>query len=307
MKIGLILVGGSARGVAVHHAVVMAMRNLDLKANVVLGASAGSIVASFYCTDMSSDIMKWHLSSLTSKEFLDPISKWGIFKELIINHGRKLYGFVKGEQLKKYVAIRIEGKDDFSKTTIPLYISVTNLKTYKLTLMNTGSISEKVRASCAIPMMFCPAKIDNQYYIDGAIQKDKLPKALLSVHPDLDYVIVSNASYDDETDDNSYVEGSKLPLVEIVRRAMSMHEKFVWPKKIGKTKFIYLIPGYTTPLDIFNVDSAVMNSVYQDTLRYATFHLQRYFKRVLKDQQRRAKKLVAEQKPPAAPESPTQL
>lgn len=286
MKIGLILVGGSIKGIAVHHSVVIALRQLDIKPCVVLGASAGSIVASFFATGMPTEMMRWKMTSLRTKDFLDPLPKFDIFKELVFNHGSKLFGFVKGDKLQDYVHNGIAEKDDFSKTEIPLYISATNLKTYKLALFNTGTISEKVRASAAIPMMFCPKKIDNQYYIDGAIQKDKLPRALLSVSPDLDYVIVSNASYDDETDDNSYLENAKIPMVEIVRRAMSMQEQYSWPKKIGKTKFIYLTPGYTTPLDIFNVDPAIMNSIYQDTLKYSKYHLERYFKRVKRHYER---------------------
>lgn len=302
MKVGLILCGGSARGISVHFATVSAIRNLGIKPDVILGASAGSIVASFLATGMETKMMKYNMSTLRTKDFLDPLPKFDLFKELIWNHGSKLYGFVKGDKLIEYVNKRIEGKDDFSKTEIPLYVSATNLKTYKLTLFNTGSISEKVRASCAIPMMFCPYKIDNQYYIDGAIQKDRLPRALLAVQPDLDYVIVSNASYDDETDDNSYLENSKIPMVEIVRRTMVIQEKFSWPKKIGKTKFIYLTPGTTVPIDIFNVDPAIMNSVYQDSLKYSTFHLEKYFKRIQIAQKRKElKKSQESQEQPPAP------
>jgi NTE family protein len=299
MKIGLILCGGSIKGVAIHHASVIALRNLNIQPSVILGASAGSIVASFYATGMSTEHMKRKMALLHAKDFLDPISKFELFKELIFNHGSKLYGFVKGDKLQEYVAKGVGDKDDFSKTEIPLYVATTNLKTYKMTLFNTGSISEKVRASTAIPMMFCPKKIDSQYYIDGAIQKDKLPRALLSVQPDLDYIIVSNASYDDETDDNSYLEGAKLPLVEIVRRTMVIQERFSWPKKIGNTKLVYLTPGITTPIDIFNVDTNILNSIYQDSLRYATFHLEKYFKRIKAHEQRKSKK--AQELPPTTP------
>lgn len=299
MKIGLITVGGSIKGIAIHEASIIALRKLNIQPSVILGASAGAIVASFYATGMTTEMMRRKTSTLRAKDFLDPINKFDLFKELIFNHGRKLYGFLKGDKLQEYVHSGIGSKDDFSKTDIPLYIAATNLKTYKMTLFNTGSISDKVRASAAIPMMFCPTKIDNQYYIDGAIQKDQLPRALLSVQPDLDYIIVSNASYDDETDDNSYLENSKIPMVEIVRRTMVIQEKFSWPKKIGKTKLIYLTPGITAPIDIFNVDTAILNSIYQDSLRYNLYHLERYFKRVKAYEKRKEQKKV--QEPPSTP------
>src|SRR6185295_8151500 len=161
---------------------------------------------------------------------------------------------------------------------IPFYVSATDLKTYKLRLFNTGSISEKTRASTAIPMMFVPKLIDGQYYIDGALLKDDLPKALLDVHPDLDYIIVSNFSYEQTTEDNSYLEDDVFPMVEIVRRAMSINEKYTWPKKIGKTKLIYLAPGLTQPVDIFKPNPALAKSVFKDSYKYAKYHIERYFK-----------------------------
>ena len=295
MKIGLITVGGSLFGIYQHTAVCIALRNLNLKPDVILGASAGAITGSFMASNMTTDMMRWKMSSLTAKEFLDPISKIQIFKELVFNHGRRFYGFIKGDQLEKYVHDALLIKDDFSKLEIPFYVAVTNLKSYKLVLLNTGTVSDKVRASCAIPMMFCPKKIDNQYYIDGAIYKDRLPRALLGIHPDLDYVIVSNASYDQETDDNSYIENAKIPMVEIVRRTMSMQERFSWPKKFGKTKLIYLTPGISTPVDIFKPNHEIANSVFQDTLKYSKYHLEKYFKRVHAHQQRREKKALEQQ------------
>lgn len=303
MKIGLITMGGSLFGVYQHTATCIALRNLGIKPDVVLGASAGAIIGSFFASGMTTEQMKHKMITLTAKDFLDPMSKWEIFKEFMFNHGSKFYGFVKGDKLQEYVNLSLGDKDDFAKLVIPFYVSATNLKTYKTVLFNTGSISEKVTASAAIPMMFCPKKINNQYYIDGAIQKDKLPRILLSAQPDLDYIIVSNATYDQETDDNSYLEAAKIPMVEIVRRTMTIQEKFSWPKKIGKTKIVYITPGISTPVDIFHPTVEIANSVYQDSLKYSTYHLERYFRRINNKakNQRKDDKIIA----PPSPEEGT--
>jgi NTE family protein len=305
MKIGLITVGGSLFGIYQHTAVCVALKNLEIKPDVILGASAGAIAGSFMATGMSVEKMKHKMTNLTAKEYLDPMSKIQIFKELVFNHGHKFYGFIKGDALQEYVHNGIHSKDDFSKTEVPFYVTATNLKNYKMVLFNTGTISDKVRASCAIPMMFCPKKIDNQYYIDGAIHKDRLPRMLLSVQPDLDYIIVSNASYDQESDDNSYIEHAKIPMVEIVRRTMSMQEKFSWPKKIGKTKLVYLTPGISTPVDIFHPTPEIANSVYQDSLKYSTFYLDKYFKRIQAVQKRKEQKRIQEEMKKAQEQPPT--
>ena len=278
LKIGLILIGGSLKGIYGHTGVVTAIRDIGIKPKVILGASAGSIIGSFMAVGLDNKTMLHKMLTLTAEQFLDPVGRIDIIKEFILNRAKNFRGFIKGDQLEEYVRTAIGDKDDFSKTLIPYYVSATNLKTYKVTLFNTGKISEKCRASCAIPMMFEPKKLDDQYWIDGALKKDYLPKALVEVQPDLDYIIVSNFSYEQETEDNSYLEEGMFPMLEIVRRAMAINEKFTFPRKVGKTKIITLAPGLTQPVDIFKPNAALARSVFQDSYRYAHYHIDRYFK-----------------------------
>lgn len=299
LKIGLILIGGSLKGIYGHTGVVTAIRNVGITPKVILGASAGSIIGAFMATGMDNKTMLHKMLSLDAKQFLDPVGRLDILKEFVIHKAKNFRGFIKGEQLEKYVRDALGDKDDFSKTIIPYYVSATNLKTYKTTLFNNGKISDKCRASAAIPMMFVPTKIDDQFYIDGALRKDKLPKQLLGVYPDLDYIIVSNFSYEQTTDDNGYLEDDVFPMIEIVRRSMAINEKYTWPKKIGKTKLIYLAPGLTQPVDIFKPNPALAKSVFYDSHKFAKFKIEQYFKhsKVL----RKPKLIVPPTLPPATP------
>lgn len=298
LKIGLILIGGSLKGIYGHTGIVAAIRDLGIEPRVILGASAGSIVGSFMATGMDNKWMINKMLTLTAPQFLDPISRIDILKEFVLYKAKNFRGFIKGAQLEEYVKLALGDKDDFTKTVIPYYVSATNLKTYHTTLFNTGKISEKCRASAAIPMMFEPKLLDGQYYIDGALRKDKLPKQLLDVQPDLDYVIVSNFSYEQTTDDNSYIEDEAFPMIEIVRRSMSINEKYTWPKKIGKTRVIYLAPGLTQPVDIFHPNKELARSVFRDSHKFATYKIEQYFKhsKVL-----RKPKLILPLAPPQQP------
>ena len=51
-KIGLALSGGGARGFA-HLGVILAMQKFGYKPDIISGVSAGSIVASLYCSGLS--------------------------------------------------------------------------------------------------------------------------------------------------------------------------------------------------------------------------------------------------------------
>lgn len=296
LKIGLILIGGSLKGIYGHTGVVTAIRDLGIEPKVILGASAGSIVGSFMAVGHDNKWMLNKMLTLTAAQFLDKLSRFDILKEFIINKAKTFRGFIKGDKLEEYVQLALLDKDDFNKTIIPFYVSATDLKTYKLRLFNSGKISEKCRASTAIPLMFEPKMIDGNYYLDGALLKDDLPKALLDIHPDLDYIIVSNFSYEQMTDDNSYLEAESFPMIEIARRAMTINERYRWPKKIGKTKLIYLAPGLTQPVDIFFPNPALAKSVFKDSYRFAQYNIQKFFKH-----SHPHKKHEKKQDPPATP------
>ena len=157
---------------------------------------------------------------------------------------------------------QLEGKDNFDKMKIPLYISGVNLDTYKLVLFNSGSISEKVRASTAVPILFQPQKIGGYNYIDGAIKRIKLPYMLLKRHPELDVLIISNFVHEPTRVEENYLENTTLPMLEITRRILSMQETTEWPKRIGKTKIIDIHPKGLRSVDFFNPDREAAKEIF---------------------------------------------
>jgi predicted acylesterase/phospholipase RssA len=271
MKTGLIMIGGSLKGIYGHTGILSALDEdgLNIKPDVIMGASAGSVIASFYAVGLSRTQMYRKMIDLTPEEFVDLPSKLILFWDFIFKKGRNFTGFVKGDKLQDYVQRALGDKDDFSKTKIPLYVAATNLDNYELTLFNTGTISDKVRASTAIPMLFQPKKIGKSMYIDGAVRKEALPQALLDVEQDLDLIIVSNFSHEYVAVEENYLEESRLPLLEIVRRVFAMHESSDWPTQIGKTRIIVLKPGLRIPVDLFKPDPATAKEVYERAKDFA--------------------------------------
>jgi NTE family protein len=282
MKIGLILIGGHIKGLAGHSGVVAALNKLDMVPSVILGASAGSVVGSFAAVGMSEPEMKHRLATLKVNDFLDPYSRLALLWEFIFNKAKNFTGFMRGEKVEKYMQECLRNSDDFSKVTIPLYIAATNLKTHEVSLFNTGRISEKVRASTAIPMLFCPKKVDDEYYIDGALSKESLPKALIEVCPDLDLIIVSNFSYEYQTADNSYLDMQTLPIFEIVRNVLAVHERRSWPNRVGQARVIYLKPGIRVSVNIFDPKPELLHRVFEETKNYTIYHIERALKIIKK-------------------------
>lgn len=276
MKVGIILIGGSLKGIYGHTGILSALDELDdlsVKPDVILGASAGAVIASFYAAGLSKTSMYRKMVSLTADDFIDLQPRWRLLYEFIVKKAKNFTGFIQGHKLESYVKDALKDKDDFTKTNIPLYIAATSLDNYELHLFHTGTISDKVRASTSIPMLFMPKKINKTNYIDGAVVKERLPQALLDVEPDLDLIIVSNFSHEHAAVDENYLENEKLPILEIVRRIFAMHESQNWPELIGKTKIIHLKPSLKIPVDIFNPNEADATAVYEKAKEYAKFKL----------------------------------
>lgn len=276
MKVGLVLIGGSLKGIYGHTGIISALdelNELSIKPDVILGASAGAVIASFYAAGLSKTTMYRKMVDLKADDFIDLHPRWRLLYEFIIRKAKNFTGFIIGNKLEAYIQDALKDKDDFNKMHIPLYIAATSLDTYDLSLFHTGAISDKVRASTSIPMLFMPKKIGKANYIDGAVVKERLPQALLDVEPDLDLIIVSNFSHEHVSVDENYLENEKLPILEIVRRVFAMHESQDWPDKIGKCKVIHLKPSLKIPVDIFNPNAADATAVYEKAKEFAKFKL----------------------------------
>jgi len=89
-------------------------------------------------------------------------------------------GFFKGEALKKYFKTAIEAfdfKDSFlANENLELYIGATDQDSFEHVTFGKPpwddvSISDALRASCALPPFFMPTKLKNRWFVDGQITK----------------------------------------------------------------------------------------------------------------------------------------
>jgi NTE family protein len=150
-RIGLALGGGAARGFA-HIGVLQVLEEQGIKPDVIVGTSAGSVVAALYAagktpTELASMAMTLDESSITDWVF----------------PGRSL---LKGEALAKFVRNLTAGKQ-IEAMRLPLGIVAADLQSGQPILFRKGDPGTAVRASSAVPGIFLPVKIGDREYIDG--------------------------------------------------------------------------------------------------------------------------------------------
>ena len=154
-KLGLALGGGAARGFA-HIGVLQVLEEEGIKPSLVVGTSAGSVVASFYASGKTGQQLQWLADTMDETQFTDWANPFS---------GR---GILRGEALGKYINSQLNGMK-IEDMKLPLGIVATDLRTGDGILFRRGDIATAVRASSAVPSVFEPVRIGNKDYVDGGL------------------------------------------------------------------------------------------------------------------------------------------
>ncbi|MBR9998503.1 MAG: patatin-like phospholipase family protein [Cyclobacteriaceae bacterium] len=167
MRIGIALSGGGARGVA-HLGILKALEEMDVKPGIIAGTSAGSIIGALYAYGYS------------PPEIFKIISKTRLFRILRPSFNWK--GLLTLENTYSLFKSLLPA-DTFESLKLPLYVCTTNLRNGRPAFFSSGELIRPVIASSAIPVLFSPVKIGDEYYIDGGVVNN-LPVEPLIGHCD---------------------------------------------------------------------------------------------------------------------------
>ena len=154
-RIGLALGGGAARGFA-HVGVIQVLEEAGVRPDLVVGTSAGSLVAALYASGRDGRQLQQAAETMEEAAFTD----W----TLPIFHR----GMLRGEALARFVNANVGGRP-IERMPLPLGIVATNLATGAGVLFQRGDTGSAVRASSAVPAVFLPVKIGDQEYVDGGL------------------------------------------------------------------------------------------------------------------------------------------
>ena len=152
-RIGLALGGGAARGFA-HIGVIQVLEEAGIKPDLVVGTSAGSLVAALYAAGRSGQDLA--ATALTMDE--GAITDWAFPSR----------GLIRGEALARYVREQTGGRT-IEQMKLPLGIVATDLDSGAGVLFQRGDVGTAVRASSAVPAVFQPVRIGEREYVDGGL------------------------------------------------------------------------------------------------------------------------------------------
>ncbi|VXB29045.1 Patatin [Flavobacterium sp. 9AF] len=184
-KIGLVLSGGGAKGLA-HIGVLKVIDSLGIKIDCVAGTSMGAIIGGLYASgysgkeldslfkEIDTDALLQDYTPRESKTFYEkrndeiyafslPFNKFKVELPKALSKG--LYNYHLMSKLTKHV----DHINDFEKLPIPFLCIATNVETGEEVILKKGTLPKALLASGAIPTLYNPIEIDGKMLIDGGV------------------------------------------------------------------------------------------------------------------------------------------
>lgn len=190
-KLGLALGGGFSRGAA-HIGVLKVLEEAGIKPASIAGTSAGSIVAALYAAGWTVQEMEHFSRTLSPRELIDDRLTAKLWRLLVHEVRHRLrrkpraggpLGVLSGQRLAAFLE-RLFGARRFDELKLPLVVTATDLVSGRRILFMPAPlcrdefvrlaripVASAIRASCTVPGLFEPVRLEKMLLVDGAIRE----------------------------------------------------------------------------------------------------------------------------------------
>lgn len=152
-KIALVLGGGGTRGFA-HIGVIKMLDALDIKPDIIVGTSAGSVAGALYAAGYDGFTLQEMAFDLDKSMVTD----WSVFGK----------GLIKGQALQDYINHAV-GNRSIEQLKRPYACVATRMRDGQPILFQRGNVGMAARASSSVPGVFEPVVINGEEYVDGGL------------------------------------------------------------------------------------------------------------------------------------------
>ncbi len=186
-RIGLVLSGGGARGLA-HVGVLKVLERARVPIDLIAGTSMGAIIGGLYASGMSASELESELlqvnwetvfASRVDRQLLSQRRKDEDFEiatavELGMRNGelRAPLGALSGrglETLLRRYTLPVRSVRHFDQLPIPFRAVATDMETGQPVVLAQGDLALALRSSMSVPGVFAPTEIDDRILGDGGL------------------------------------------------------------------------------------------------------------------------------------------
>ena len=162
---------------------MLAIEELAINYRAIAGSSAGAIVAALHASGVPAGDIVDMLTSVRRRDIWDSTGITGIARALL-KRGRGWTGWLKGNRFEELIERNLRAKS-FEACPHALYITALNLTRGADETFCSGTIADKVRASCGYPFLMSPKSLNGcQYWDGGFLAKVPIEAILETEQPD---------------------------------------------------------------------------------------------------------------------------
>ncbi|MBC3422288.1 MULTISPECIES: patatin-like phospholipase family protein [unclassified Pseudomonas] len=192
-KVGLVLSGGAARGLA-HIGVLKALEEQGVRIDAIAGTSMGAVVGGLYASGYSIEELEHLARTLDWQQALSdapprkdvPFRRKQDDRDFLVKQKLSFrddgslglpLGVIQGQNLSLLLESKLAHTADirdFDKLPIPFRAVATDIASGEKVVFRRGHLPQVVRASMSIPAVFAPVELDGRLLVDGGMV-DNIP------------------------------------------------------------------------------------------------------------------------------------
>ncbi|MBJ9978277.1 patatin-like phospholipase family protein [Pseudomonas sp. S75] len=192
-KVGLVLSGGAARGLA-HIGVLKALEEQGIRIDAIAGTSMGAVVGGLYASGYSVEELEHLALTLDWQQALSdapprrdvPFRRKQDDRDFLVKQKLSFrddgslglpLGVIQGQNLSLLLESKLAhtaDTRDFDKLPIPFRAVATDIANGEKVVFRRGHLPQVVRASMSIPAVFAPVELDGRLLVDGGMV-DNIP------------------------------------------------------------------------------------------------------------------------------------
>lgn len=192
-KIGLVLSGGAARGLA-HIGVLKALEEQGIQIDAIAGTSMGAVIGGLYASGYKVDELEklalgidWQQALSDAPPRADvPFRRKQDDRDFLVKQKLSFrddgslglpLGVIQGQNLALLLeSLLAHASDtrDFDKLPIPFRAVATDIASGEKVVFRKGHLPQVIRASMSIPAVFAPVELDGRLLVDGGMT-DNIP------------------------------------------------------------------------------------------------------------------------------------
>jgi NTE family protein len=179
MRLGLALGSGGARGWA-HLGVLLALRDMGIRPDVVAGTSMGALIGAVWAADCLDEMEAWARAQ-TRADILR-------YMDFSFSGG----GLMSGNVVMR-VLTDLGVPDTFEALKYPLIVVATDMASGREVWLQKGSVHDAVRGSVSIPGVLSPFWHDGKWLLDGGLTNPVPTSACRALGADVTIAVNPNA------------------------------------------------------------------------------------------------------------------